>query len=353
MSQVLFVHAKGGPPVGPCPVAGGREVGSAPADAQRVARQGVAADAARLCASVLSPVRAERRDLVVADHRPGARGRGRGRGRHLLRVRGRRGRRGVRAARPRAGPGAAAALARDKRMMRAHLGGAGRAAAPVPRPSPRRRNCEHAAARTALPAAAEGRLERRLHRAPDHRRARARRTPAWSRSREVMAESAQLGFAELHVRGRRGGLPRRGDRRRAPPAEWFDGRGWGDYVSVEGVVVGRRLPARCASADGCRRWSRSPSAPASRRPRSPEDAQERIVDAGAAGRRRAGAGELRHPHRDQARGGRADVGDRDRRPVRRRDDRARRSRRSSASTWSACSPTSCWAVPVSWPDAGR
>ncbi|MFE0515459.1 acetyl-CoA carboxylase biotin carboxylase subunit family protein, partial [Streptomyces sp. NPDC058964] len=59
---------------------------------------------------------------------------------------------------------------------------------------------------------------------------------AWQRSREVMAESAQLGFAELHVSGAsQDFIVEEIVTGRAE--EWFDGPGWGDYVSVEGVVV--------------------------------------------------------------------------------------------------------------------
>ncbi|MEU6083781.1 ATP-grasp domain-containing protein [Streptomyces sp. NPDC047108] len=59
---------------------------------------------------------------------------------------------------------------------------------------------------------------------------------AWQRARRVMAESQQLGYAELHV-------PDAGEDFLVEeivvgtPEGWFTEQGWGDYVSVEGIVA--------------------------------------------------------------------------------------------------------------------
>ncbi|PKV88660.1 acetyl-CoA carboxylase biotin carboxylase subunit family protein [Streptomyces sp. TLI_146] len=59
---------------------------------------------------------------------------------------------------------------------------------------------------------------------------------AWRRSREVMAESAQLGYAELHVAEAQGHFVVE-QIVTGTASDWFDEPGWGDYVSVEGVVA--------------------------------------------------------------------------------------------------------------------
>ncbi|WP_420708411.1 ATP-grasp domain-containing protein [Streptomyces sp. ERV7] len=69
---------------------------------------------------------------------------------------------------------------------------------------------------------------------------------AWRRSREVMAESAQLGYAELHVAEAQGHFVVE-QIVTGTASDWFDEPGWGDYVSVEGVVADGTFHPVCLS----------------------------------------------------------------------------------------------------------
>ncbi|MEV0581066.1 ATP-grasp domain-containing protein [Streptomyces sp. NPDC050392] len=231
MSKVLLVHAKGGPPLG-------HVLSRAAARSQvhllalSALPPSVAGSAARLCASVETPADAERANLVS-----------------LIVSR-------ARAVRAEAvltfseyavvavaeaceelglaGAGSASALARDKRLMRRTWQEHG---LPQPEFRPVATEADLHAATEALTfplllkaAWSAGSTAHQIIRSPHEASA------AWSRSREVMAESAQLGYAELHVAEAQAdfvveeivtGLA----------TDWFDEPGWGDYVSVEGVVA--------------------------------------------------------------------------------------------------------------------
>ncbi|WP_435226379.1 ATP-grasp domain-containing protein [Streptomyces sp. Tue6028] len=231
MSKVLYVHAKGGPPVGYAltRVAARSAVHLLALSELPVT---VAADAGRMCASVVTRADPDRGDLVdlIAD-------RAREVGADavvtfseyaVVAVAEAARRLGLK------GAGAAAELARDKRLMRAAWERHG-----VPQPRFR-------AVRTAaeLDAAAHELSYPLLLKAAWSAGSTAHQiitTPggvrqAWQRSRAVMAQSATLGFAELHVAG--AGEDFIVEEIVTGCAEqWFDGAGWGDYVSVEGVVV--------------------------------------------------------------------------------------------------------------------
>ncbi|MFH8370475.1 acetyl-CoA carboxylase biotin carboxylase subunit family protein [Streptomyces sp. NPDC018031] len=60
--------------------------------------------------------------------------------------------------------------------------------------------------------------------------------PAWRRARAVMEESARHGYAELHVAGADGDFLVE-QIVEGTAEDWFDEPGWGDYVSVEGIVA--------------------------------------------------------------------------------------------------------------------
>ncbi|ANP51057.1 biotin carboxylase [Streptomyces griseochromogenes] len=231
MTKVLYVHAKGGPPMGyALPRVAARSavhllaLSDLPVD--------VAADPARLCASVVARGDADERDLVELI---ASRAREVGadavitfseyavvavaEASRLLGLRG-------------AGP--AAALARDKRLMRAAWEGRG---IPQPRFTAVATERQLRAAATELPcplllkaAWSAGSTAHQIIEGPEDVR------DAWERSRAVMTESARLGYAELHVGGAgEDFIVEEIVTGRAE--EWFDGSGWGDYVSVEGVVV--------------------------------------------------------------------------------------------------------------------
>lgn len=231
MSTVLLVHAKGGPPLGYVLARAATR-----ADVHLLALSPlpptVAASAGDLCASVTTPADAERSDLVSLIV---SRARAVGADAVLtfseyavVAVAEACGALGL------AGAGDAAALARDKRMMRRTWQ---RHGLPQPefRPVTTRADLHEAVA--ALPAPmllkaawSAGSTAHQIIRSPQEADA------AWLRSREVMAESAQLGFAELHVA--------EADAHyvveqivTGTAAQWFDEPGWGDYVSVEGVVA--------------------------------------------------------------------------------------------------------------------
>ncbi|MFD7169702.1 ATP-grasp domain-containing protein [Streptomyces violascens] len=143
-----------------------------------------------------------------------------------------------------AGAGGAAALARDKRLMRRtwqeHQ---------LPQPEFRAVDTEadlHEAA-DALPfplllkaAWSAGSTAHQIIRSPREL------STAWHRSREVMAESAQLGYAELHVAEAQGHFVVE-QIVTGTASDWFDEPGWGDYVSVEGVVADGTFRPVCLS----------------------------------------------------------------------------------------------------------
>ncbi|WP_444546070.1 ATP-grasp domain-containing protein [Streptomyces longisporoflavus] len=173
-----------------------------------------------------------------------------------------------------AGAGSAAALARDKRLMRRTWQEHG---LPQPQFRPVATEAElHTAARE-LPcplllkaAWSAGSTAHQIIRSPREVSA------AWARSRAVMAESAQLGYAELHVAEADADFVVE-QIVTGTAAHWFDEPGWGDYVSVEGVVADGVFHPVCLSG-------RMPTIePFTERAGItpallPQDAQDRIVD---------------------------------------------------------------------------
>lgn len=241
MSTVLLVHAKGGPPIGHV-----LSRTAARAEVHLLALSelpaAVASHAASLCASVTVPAEEERRDLVSL----------------IVRRAGDVGADAVLTfseyavvavaeacdALGLAGAGSAAALARDKRMMRETWR---RHGLPQPefRPVATRTDLHEAADALPVPmllkaAWSAGSTAHQIIGSPGEAEA------AWRRSREVMAASARLGFAELHVAEADAHFVVEqivtGD-----AGEWFDEPGWGDYVSVEGVVADGVFHPVCVS----------------------------------------------------------------------------------------------------------
>ncbi|MFF9815075.1 acetyl-CoA carboxylase biotin carboxylase subunit family protein [Streptomyces sp. NPDC014006] len=239
MAKVLYVHAKGGPPVGYAlpRVAARSEVhllalSELPAGhplselcASVVARGATGAD--DLVELIVSRAREVGADAVVtfseyavvavaeASHRLGLRG---------------------------AGP--AAALARDKRLMRAAWE---RRGIPQPRFRPVATAEQLATATQELrcplllkAAWSAGSTAHQIIATP------ADAPAAWARSYAVMTESARLGFAELHVAGAGEDFIVE-EIVSGCAEEWFEGPGWGDYVSVEGVVVEGAFRPVCLS----------------------------------------------------------------------------------------------------------
>ncbi|MFD3330780.1 acetyl-CoA carboxylase biotin carboxylase subunit family protein [Streptomyces sp. NPDC058701] len=231
MTCVLYVHAKGGPPPSH---ALARVAAKATVHLLALAEPpaSIAAELAQWCASVTRTVRGEERDLVdviverarevgaeavitFSEYAVVAVSQA------CLRL-------GLR------GAGSSAGLARDKRLMRI--------AWDVHRvPQPRFRavttlaDLQAAAAELSPPlllksAWSAGSTAHQVIKTP------ADAAGAWERSRQVMEESADLGYAELYVPGAREDFVVEeiveGDAR-----GWFAGEGWGDYVSVEGVVA--------------------------------------------------------------------------------------------------------------------
>ena len=241
MSTVLLVHAKGGPPLGYV-----LSRAAARAEVHLLALSAlpsaVAASAESLCASVVMPAGAEQFDLVsLIVSRAEAVGADAvltfseyavvavAEACEALGL---------------AGPGGAAALARDKRMMRRtwHQRGLPQ---PEFRPVATQADLHEAAAGLPAPmllkaAWSAGSTAHQIIGSPQEADA------AWRRSREVMAESAQLGFAELHVA--------EADAHfvveqivTGATEQWFDEPGWGDYVSVEGLVADGVFHPVCVS----------------------------------------------------------------------------------------------------------
>ncbi|MFF4185217.1 acetyl-CoA carboxylase biotin carboxylase subunit family protein [Streptomyces sp. NPDC001691] len=241
MSKVLLVHAKGGPPLGHV-----LSRTAARAEVHLLALSAlppsVAGSARRLCASIVKPADAQRSDLVdLIVSRAQAVGADAvltfseyavvavAEACEVLGL---------------AGAGPAAALARDKRLMRRTWKERG-----LPQPEFRAVDTEadlHEAARV-LPfplllkaAWSAGSTAHQIIRSPQEV------TAAWNRSREVMAESAQLGYAELHVAEAQGHFVVE-QIVTGTAAQWFNESGWGDYVSVEGVVAGGVFHPVCVS----------------------------------------------------------------------------------------------------------
>ncbi|MEU2794329.1 ATP-grasp domain-containing protein [Streptomyces sp. NPDC007100] len=241
MSTVLLVHAKGGPPLGHV-----LSRAAARADVHLLALSAlppsVAASAERLCASVVLPADAERADLVSLIV---ARAEAVGADAVLtfseyavVAVAEACEALGL------AGAGDAAALARDKRMMR-HTWHRHGLPQPAFRPVATQADLHEAVATLTAPlllkaAWSAGSTAHQIIASPQEADA------AWQRSRETMDRSARLGFAELHVAEAAGHFVVEeivaGD-----TAGWFDEPGWGDYVSVEGVVTGGVFRPVCVS----------------------------------------------------------------------------------------------------------
>ncbi|MEC4018632.1 ATP-grasp domain-containing protein [Streptomyces sp. H27-D2] len=231
MSKVLFVYAKGGPPLeyALSRVAAKAEVHLL---ALSALPPSVRDACTRLCASVVVPSEARARDLValIMD-------RARSVGADAVMTVSEYAVVAVADACERlglAGSGGNCVLARDKRMMRRTWSEHG-----VSQPrfhSVASEDDLRDAARTLsfpmlLKAAwSAGSTAHRIIRSPNEV------GPAWDRAREVMAESAGLGYAELHVEG--AGADFLVEEIVHGDAEgWFADAGWGDYVSVEGVVA--------------------------------------------------------------------------------------------------------------------
>ncbi|WP_425329826.1 ATP-grasp domain-containing protein [Streptomyces alfalfae] len=143
-----------------------------------------------------------------------------------------------------AGAGGAAALARDKRLMRRTWQ---RHGLPQPEFRPVATEADLRAAARDLPgplllkaAWSAGSTAHQIIRSPHEASA------AWARSRDVMAESAQLGYAELHVAEADADFVVERIVT-GTAADWFDEPGWGDYVSVEGVVADGTFHPVCLS----------------------------------------------------------------------------------------------------------
>lgn len=231
MSKVLFVYAKGGPPLeyALSRVAAKAEVhllvlSPLPPSAHEVVT--------RLCASVVAPVDTASRDLVAlitaqaqavgadAVFTPSEYA--------VVAVADACERLGL------AGAGAHCVLARDKRMMRRTWDAHG-VSQPRFRSVATERDLHEAAAEVPYPmlmkaAWSAGSTAHQILRGPEGI------APAWARAREVMEESARQGYAELHVAGADADFLVE-EIVTGTAGDWFEEPGWGDYVSVEGVVA--------------------------------------------------------------------------------------------------------------------
>ncbi|MEU6996579.1 ATP-grasp domain-containing protein [Streptomyces sp. NPDC046465] len=241
MSTVLLVHAKGGPPLG-------HVLSRAAAKAQvhllalSALPPATTGTARRLCASVLTPTAAQRRDLVslITAH-----ARAVGADAVLtfseyavVAVAEACGELGL------PGAGRAAALARDKRLMRRTWQEHG-LPQPAFRPLATEADLHAAAAELSFPlllkaAWSAGSTAHQIIGTPREVSA------AWHRSVRVMAESARLGFAELHVARAQADFVVE-EIVTGTAAPWFTQEGWGDYVSVEGVVADGTFHPVCLS----------------------------------------------------------------------------------------------------------
>ncbi|ARF53549.1 ATP-grasp domain-containing protein [Streptomyces gilvosporeus] len=241
MSTVLFVYAKGGPPLG---YALSRVAARSAVHllALSTLPPTVAPVAEQLCASVLSPAETERDDLVslivTRAEAVGADAVVTFSEYAVVAVAEACAKLGL------AGAGGRSALARDKRLMRRTWMQRG-ISQPRFRPVADEQELRDAAAALRLPvllksAWSAGSTAHQIIRSADEIPA------AWHRAHAVMAESAELGYAELHVAGAGGNflveeiVPGTAD-------GWFDQSGWGDYVSVEGVVADGEFRPVCLS----------------------------------------------------------------------------------------------------------
>nr|WP_206322012.1 ATP-grasp domain-containing protein [Streptomyces sp. HNM0575] len=237
----MLVHAKGGPPLGHV-----LSRTAAKADVHLLALSelppSVDASAEELCASVVTPSGAERADLgslIVSSARAvGADAVLTFSEYAVVAVAEACETLGL------AGAGGAAELARDKRKMR-HVWHRRGLPQPEFRPVATRADLHEAAAALPFPmllkaAWSAGSTAHQIIGSPQQADA------AWHCSRQVMAESAQLGFAELHVA--EAGAHFVVEQIVTGATEgWFDEPGWGDYVSVEGVVAGGVFHPVCVS----------------------------------------------------------------------------------------------------------
>jgi biotin carboxylase len=241
VSTVLFVHAKGGPPPG---YALSRVAAKAVVHVLALSAlpPTAAATAERLCASVVAPAEPERHDLVslIVDHaqQVGADAVVTFSEYAVVAVAQACAKLGL------PGAGDSCTLARDKRLMRRTWQERG---IPQPRfrPVATERELHRAAAALSFPlllkaAWSAGSTAHRIIRSA------AEIPAAWSRARDVMAESAHLGYAELHVAGAGADFLVE-EIVRGSAADWFDEPGWGDYVSVEGVVADGDFHPVCLS----------------------------------------------------------------------------------------------------------
>ncbi len=241
MPKVLFVHAKGGPPLG---YALSRVAARSAVHVLALSAlpEAVEASAERLCASVVVPTESERRDLVSLIV---ARAEAVGADAVLtfseyavVAVAQACEKLGL------VGPGNSCALARDKRMMR-RTWQEGGISQPRFRPVGSESDLHEAAAALSFPlllkaAWSAGSTAHQIIRSPRDVQ------PAWEASRKVMAESAQLGYAELHVADAEADFVVE-EIVEGTPEGWFDQPGWGDYVSVEGVVTDGEFRPVCLS----------------------------------------------------------------------------------------------------------
>ncbi|QQC87549.1 ATP-grasp domain-containing protein [Streptomyces alfalfae] len=271
MSKVLLVHAKGGPPLG-------HVLSRTAARAQvhllalSALPPAVADSAGRLCASVVTPGRTHRSDLVSLIV-----SRARAVGADAVLTFSEYAVVAVAEACEAlglAGAGGAAALARDKRLMRRTWQ---RHGLPQPEFRPVATEADLRAAARDLPgplllkaAWSAGSTAHQIIRSPHEASA------AWARSRDVMAESAQLGYAELHVAEADADFVVERIVT-GTAADWFDEPGWGDYVSVEGVVADGTFHPVCLSG---RMPTVEPFTERAGITPAPlaQDAQDRIVD---------------------------------------------------------------------------
>lgn len=241
MSKVLLVHAKGGPPLGHVlsRTAARAEVHLLALSALPPA---VASTARRLCASVVTPTEAQRSDLVtliVSQAKAvGAEAVLTFSEYAVVAVAEACAELGL------AGAGGAAALARDKRLMRRAWQEHG-LPQPAFRPVATEADLHAAAGHLPFPlllkaAWSAGSTAHQIIRSPREV------STAWRRSREVMAESAQLGYAELHVAEAEADFVVE-QIVTGTAADWFGEDGWGDYVSVEGVVADGAFHPVCLS----------------------------------------------------------------------------------------------------------
>ncbi|THC55128.1 ATP-grasp domain-containing protein [Streptomyces sp. A1499] len=271
MSKVLLVHAKGGPPLG-------HVLSRTAARAQvhllalSALPPAVADSAGRLCASVVTPGDAHRSDLVSLIV-----SRARAVGADAVLTFSEYAVVAVAEACEAlglAGAGGAAALARDKRLMRRTWQ---RHGLPQPEFRPVATEADLRAAARDLPgplllkaAWSAGSTAHQIIRSPHEASA------AWARSRDVMAESAQLGYAELHVAEADADFVVERIVT-GTAADWFDEPGWGDYVSVEGVVADGTFHPVCLSG---RMPTVEPFTERAGITPAPlaQDAQDRIVD---------------------------------------------------------------------------